>query len=327
MGITRRELLAAGTAAALLTRRGLGQAEPSPVSVSSANGLRTVERARARAAAGMRPVEAAVEGVTILEDDPNDMSVGYGGLPNEEGVVELDSCVMDGTRGLGGAVGGLQKIRNPSQVALRVMDRTDHVLLVGEGARRFALAHGFKESNLLTDAARKRWLEWRENLSDKDDWVPRSGGTVTCLVRAGNGNMGGATTTSGLSFKIPGRIGDSPIIGAGLYVDDTGGAAGCTGRGEACILTCASFLAVETMRRGAAPAEAALESCRRIAARTKGARLLDGQGRPRFNVKVYCLGPDGSHGAASIWSGGMYAVCDAKGTRLEPALFLYKRPG
>ncbi len=157
--------------------------------------------------------------------------------------------------------------------------------------------------------------------------MPRSGGTVTCLVRATDGRMGGSTTTSGLSFKIPGRVGDSPIIGAGLYVDDTGGAAGCTGRGEACILTCASFLAVETMRRGAAPAEAALESCRRIAARTKEVRLLDGQGRPRFNVKVYCLGPDGSHGAASIWSGGKYAVCDAKGTRLEPALFLYKRPG
>ena len=182
MGITRRELLAAGAAAALLARRGLGQAEPPAVSVSRANGLRTVERACARAAAGMRPVEAAVEGVSLLEDDPNDMSVGYGGMPNEEGVVELDSCVMDGTRGLAGAVGALRTIRNPSQVALRVMDRTDHVFLVGDGARRFAGAHGFKEENLLTEAARKRWLEWKENLSHKDDWVPRSGGLRTRIM-------------------------------------------------------------------------------------------------------------------------------------------------
>ncbi len=324
--LTRRELLAAGAAATLLSSR-LG-AEPAnvPVAVSSANGLRTVKRACERIADGERPVGAAVSGVSIIEDDPEDMSVGYGGLPNEDGVVELDACCMDGTRGIAGAVGALQRIRNPSRVALKVMDRTDHVFLVGEGALRFARAHGFLEQNLLTEAARKRWLKWKETMSDKDDRLPpRSGGTVTCLARATDGRMAGSTTTSGLSYKIPGRVGDSPIIGAGLYVDDTGGAAGATGRGEACILTCASYLAVENMRRGAAPQEAALAACRRIAQRTKEPRLLDDKGRPRFQVKIYCLAPDGSHGAASLWSGGKYAVCDAAGARLEPAAFLYKK--
>ena len=324
--ITRRELLAAGTAAALLARR--SEAEPAkvPVAVSSANGLRAVERACNRIAADERPVAAAVRGVSINENDPKDTSVGYGGAPNEEGVVQLDSCVMDGTLGKGGAVASIENIRNPSQVALRVMDRTDHVILVGKGAYRFARAHGFKHQEMLTEKARKRWLHWKETLSDKDDWEPpHDGGTITCLARATDGRLGGCTTTSGLAYKIPGRVGDSPIIGAGLYVDDTGGAAGCTGRGEACILTCASFRAVEAMRRGAAPEEAALEVCRRIAARTKDKRLLDDKGRPRFNVKVYCLSPDGAHGAAAIWNGGKYAVSDAQGARVLPAAHLYER--
>jgi N4-(beta-N-acetylglucosaminyl)-L-asparaginase len=326
MDITRRELLAAGTAAALLGRASAAPAEV-PVAVSSANGRRAVEKACASIGGGQRPVTAAVEGVSLVEDDPDDMSVGYGGLPNEEGVVELDSCVMDGTRGLGGAVAGIRNIRNPSQVALKVMERTDHVLLVGHGAYRFARAHGFPHVELLTDAARKRWLKWKEHLSDEDDWVPpeKEGGTITCLARAPDGRLGGATTTSGLAFKLPGRVGDSPIIGAGLYVDDTAGAAGATGRGEACILTCASFLAVEAMRRGAGATEAALEACRRIAARTKVERLLDGKGRPRFNVKIYCLRNDGTHGAASIWSGGQYAVQDGAGARLLPTRHLYER--
>lgn len=325
--ISRRELLAAGAAATLLGRAACAAPAKVAVAISSANGLRSVDMACKAMGAGTRPVEAAVRGNSIVESDPKDMSVGYGGLPNEEGVVELDSCVMDGTLGLGGAVAAIRNIKNPSQVALRVMDRTDHVLLVGQGAYRFARAHGFRHEELLTEAARKRWLKWKENLSDKDDWVSEreKGGTITCLARTPQGRMGGCTTTSGLAFKIPGRVGDSPIIGAGLYVDDTAGAAGCTGRGEACILNCAAFLAVEGMRRGLGPQEAALDACRRIAARTRDKRLLDEKGRPKFQVKVYCLGRDGSHGSASIWSGGRYAVQDAKGSRLLAAAHLYQR--
>ncbi|MHC4548651.1 MAG: isoaspartyl peptidase/L-asparaginase [Planctomycetota bacterium] len=323
--LTRRQLLAAGAAATLLGRARAAPAR-NPVAVSSANGLRTVRKACESIAAGARPVAAAVDGVTLVENDPHDMSVGYGGLPNEEGVVELDSCVMDGTRGMGGAVAGIRDIKNPSQVALKVMDRTDHVLLVGHGAYRFARAHGFEHTELLTEAARKKWLAWKEKLSDTDDWMAeKEGGTISCLARAPDGRMGGTTTTSGLPFKLPGRVGDSPVIGAGLYVDDTAGAAGATGRGEACILTCASFLAVEAMRRGATAAEAALEACRRIRDRTRIERLRDEQGRPRFDVKIYCLRKDGTHGAASIWSGGKYAVQDADGARVLPARHLYAR--
>jgi len=327
MSLSRRELLAAGTAAWLAARTARAAPPKQTVAVSSANGLRAVARACERAQAGDRPVAAAVSGVTIVEDDPDDMSVGLGGLPNEDGVVELDACVMDGTRGAGGAVAALRDIRNPSQVALRVMDRTDHVLLVGRGAYRFARAHGFAHTELLTDAARERWLKWKETLSDRDDWIAddERHGTITCLVRAAGGAMGGSTTTSGLAYKIPGRVGDSPILGAGLYVDDAAGAAGCTGRGEACILNCASFLAVEEMRRGASPTNAALAACRRIASRTVDERLRDPEGRPRFNVKVYCLRKDGEHGAASIWKGGQYAVRDAETARLLPAAYLYEK--
>jgi N4-(beta-N-acetylglucosaminyl)-L-asparaginase len=325
--LDRRELLVAGTAAALLARSARADPPAEPVAVSSANGLRAVDVACRRAAAGDRPVHAAVQGVGVNEADPEDASVGYGGLPNEEGVVELDACCMDGTLGLGGSVGGLRNIMHPSQVALKVMDRTDHVMLVGHGAYRFARAHGFPHQDLLTEKARKRWLSWKENLSDKDDWVPEreKGGTISCLVRASDGRLGGCTTTSGLAFKIPGRLGDSPILGAGLYADDTAGAAGATGRGEAVILTAGSFLAVEAMRRGASAEEAALEVCKRIAARTKDARLLGARGRPRFQVKIYCLRADGDHGAASIWSGGEYAVRDGEGTRKRPAAYLYER--
>ncbi len=326
--LNRRELLAAGAATAAVAALGrTAMADPPtvPIAVASANGLRAVEKA-CLSVERMTPVAAAVEGVSINEDDPDDMSVGYGGHPNEEGVVELDACCMDGTRGLGGAVAGIRNIKNPSRVALKVLERTDHALVVGHGAYRFARAHGFPHEELLTDEARKKWLHWKENLSDKDDWVPpNDGGTIPCLVRNTDGRMGGCTTTSGLAYKIPGRVGDSPILGAGLYVDDTAGAAGATGRGEACILVCGSFLAVEAMRRGATATEAALEACKRIVARTKIKRLLDDKGRPNFNVKFYCLRKDGDHGAATIWSGGQYAVHDAQEGRLLPAAYVFER--
>jgi len=329
--INRRELLAAaavtGTAAALLGRTAFADGPSVPVAVSSANGKAAVLRACERVAAGDAPVAAAVQGVSLNEADPEDRSVGRGGSPNEDGVMELDSCCMDGTRGLGGAVAGIRNILHPSQVALKVLERSDHVLLVGRGAYRFARAHGFPHEELLTEEARKRWLKWKENLSDKDDWIPerQKGGTISCLVRAPDGCMGGCTTTSGLAYKIPGRVGDSPIIGAGLYVDDTAGAAGATGRGEAVILTSGSFLACEAMRRGATAEEAALEACKRIVERTKDTRLRDAKGRPRFDVKIYCLRKDGDHGAAAIWSGAKYAVHTAEGTRHLPAAYVFER--
>ncbi|MFO1497379.1 MAG: isoaspartyl peptidase/L-asparaginase [Verrucomicrobiota bacterium] len=204
----------------------------------------------------------------MVEDDPNDHSVGYGGLPNEDGVVELDASVMHGPTGRGGCVAALQNIRNPSKVARVVKaERSDHVLLVGAGALHFAKAHGFKEEDLLTDDARKLWLEWKEHLSNRDDWLPphdvatkdismnvkavyRHHGTINCDAIDLRGGVSGCTTTSGLAFKIPGRVGDSPILGAGLYVDNEVGAAGSTGRGEANLLACSSFLIVEHMRFG-----------------------------------------------------------------------------
>ncbi len=179
--------------------------------------------------------------------------MGYGGLPNEDGVVELDASVMHGPSHKAGAVASLQRIKNPCQVARLVMQRTDHVLLVGEGALRFARSQGFKEENLLTEKSREAWLRWKSNLSDKDNWlkpaesqpatgaratdiIPFTWGTINCLAATARGDLAGVTSTSGLAWKIPGRVGDSPIIGAGLYVDNAIGAAASTGRGEANLL-------------------------------------------------------------------------------------------
>jgi N4-(beta-N-acetylglucosaminyl)-L-asparaginase len=271
------------------------------------------------------------------------MSVGYGGLPNEDGVVELDASVMHGPTGRGGAVASLRNIRNPSRVARLVMERTDHVLLVGEGALRFARAHGFREENLLTDEAREAWLKWKENLSTKDDWLPphsiderdigegltsflRNHGTINCNAVDLRGNISGCTTTSGLAFKIPGRVGDSPILGAGLYVDNDIGAAGSTGRGEANLLSLSSFLIVEHMRQGKNPQQACLLACERIHAQTKAKRLLDEKGRPRFNVEFYAVNKQGEFGGASMWSGARFAVNTGEPeSRLVEAAYMFKR--
>ena len=254
----------------------------SQKSIASSNGLEAVRKAVELLKKGEDPLDAVVAGVNIVEEDPNDMSVGYGGLPNEEGVVELDSSVMHGPTHNAGAVACLQNIKTPSKVAKLVMERTDHVLLVGEGALKFAKAHGFKEENLLTERARKEWLDWKENLSKKDFWFPppsevnpeiesflSHNGTINCLAIDSKGNLAGVTTTSGFAYKIPGRVGDSPIIGAGLYVDNDIGAAGSTGRGEANILNCGSFTVVDFMRQGFSPDEACLGTLKRIAQKSK----------------------------------------------------------
>jgi len=224
-----------------------------------------------------------------------------------------------------------------------VMQRTDHVLLVGEGALRFARAHGFKEYDLLTDDSRKLWLDWKERHSEDDDWLPpevpdpnkRSEGplcfaftygTITCLGLNPAGDISGVTTTSGLSYKIPGRVGDSPIIGAGLFVDNTVGAAGSTGRGEAVLKICGSHTVVEAMRHGMAPVDACLHGLQRIVATTREKRLRHEDGRPNFDVKFYALSKDGRFGAASIWSGAKFAVHAEGKNRIEECAFLFQRP-
>jgi N4-(beta-N-acetylglucosaminyl)-L-asparaginase len=315
-----------------------------PVIVSSANGLPATEKAAAMILSGGDTLDAVVAGVNIVEEDPNDNSVGYGGLPNEEGVVELDSCVMHGpTRGCG-SVASLRNIKTPSRVAQLVMQRTDHIMLVGEGALRFAKAHGFKEEDLLTEESRRAWLRWREENSAKDNWLPppdpvgadrRSSkdepvpftyGTITCLALNVAGQMSGVTTTSGLSWKLPGRVGDSPIIGAGLYVDNDVGAAGSTGRGEANIKICGAHTIVELMRGGASPADAVLQAIERVIKFTVEPRLLNNEGKPTFDLKFYALAKDGRFAGASIWSGARFAVYADGKNRLEDCAFAFQRP-
>lgn len=248
-------------------------------------------------------LDAIEAGANVVELDPEDMSVGYGGYPNENGVVQLDASIMYGPTHNCGSVACLENIKTPSSVARKVMERTDHIHLVGEGAKKFAIMHGFKEENLLTDAARIEWLKWKENLSDKDDWFPptngdysdeRITGTINVLGINSNGDVAGITTTSGLAWKIPGRVGDSPIIGAGLYVDNEVGAAGATGRGEEVIRTCGSFLVVEKMRDGLSPQEACEAACQRIIDINGGPANCD------FNDKFVAVNKSGEVGCASI---------------------------
>lgn len=353
--IDRRTFLAAGATAAVplmlkstpasaATTRGDWRREArraGPVVISSGNGLPAVTRAMEELLRGADPVDAVVAGVTLVEDDPGDMSVGYGGLPNEAGVVQLDASVMHGPSHKAGAVAAIENIRNPAQVALRVMRRTDHVLIVGAGALAFAKAHGFKEENLLTERAREAWLKWKENLNTDDDWlneeqhlerdaraemaeqlgIPWHYGTIHCAALSSAGDVGACTTTSGLSYKIPGRVGDSPIVGAGMFVDNEVGAAGATGRGEAVIQSCGAFQTVQHMAAGLEPREACLKTLQWIADHTKRRSLLTGAGRPNFNVTMYALRKDGKWGSACMLPGGSFTLHDgteAKRLRSTP---------
>lgn len=310
----------------------------SPAAISSANGIKAVEIAVAKMREGWRPVDAAVKGVEVVENDPNDDSVGLGGLPNEEGVVELDACCMDGPSGLAGAVGALRNVKNAAQVALKVMRHTDHVLLVGEGATRFARSMGFAEENLLTEASRRQWVQWRERRSDQDKWIdPDENGEhgkewleqwkdKTGTIHLGaidqNGDCGSCTTTSGLAFKVPGRVGDSPLIGCGNYCDNDFGTAGSTGRGEAAIITNAASFIVGQMATGKSATDACLEACRRVVRFTKVRRLLNERGNPSFQVQFYAMSKNGEPGAAALYP-SRYALCDDNGPRLVdmPCLF------
>ena len=347
MSLSRRSFLSTGAAAAAgLATATPGAAEslgmlldPSAappqrraVVIASANGLRGVAKAYEMLGTGADPLDAAIEGVKIQELDPEDNSVGLGGLPNADGIVQLDAACMHGPTKRAGAVGALEGIATPSLVAKAVMDHTDHIMLVGEGAKRFALSLGFTEQNLLTEKSRQAWLRWRSRLNPNDNWIEQEAegavrqttGTINMNAVTAGGDIASVTTTSGLSWKIPGRVGDSPIIGAGQYCDNTVGAAGSTGRGEANIKVCGAFLTVEFMRQGMAPEQACLKTLERVVAATEP-RLLDERGRPRFGLNFYAVAKDGRFGAASIWSGAKYAVADARGARLEDSAFLYRR--
>lgn len=301
-----------------------------PVVVASANGLAAARRAFELLLQGSDTLDAAVEGVKIQELDPDDMSVGYGGLPNAEGVVQLDASCMHGPSKRAGAVAALEGIKTPSEVAKLVLQYTDHILLVGQGAKRFALSFGFRDEDLLTEGARAEWLRWRANLNAEDDWLDipdgeplpvRPTGTINCNVVTPTGDVSSVTTTSGLAWKLPGRVGDSPIIGAGQYCDNTVGAAGSTGRGEANIKICGAFLTVELLRRGVRPTDACLETLRRAVQLTES-RLLRPDGRPAFQLTFYAVTRQGQFGAASLYP-SRFVAHDGKQAALRDTAYLY----
>lgn len=325
--------------------------------VGSENGYHTdrpagVKIAYDKIVAGGDTLDAVIAGVNTEELDPDDPYVGYGGLPNAEGVVQLDASCMHGPTKRAGAVGALEGIKTPSLVAKAVMDYTDHIFLVGEDAKRFALAMGFKDEDLTTPYSRAAFAKWKADPKGYSPWVkqppktlpprrlPPSGGfeeeayyaergipwthgTINMNAVNAAGEVSSVTTTSGVSWKVPGRVGDSPVIGAGQYTDNTVGAAGSTGRGESNIMVCGAFLAVEEMRRGVGPEQALLTVMKRVIEHTEK-RLLDDRGRPRFGLTFYALKKDGTYAGACAYEGTSFAVCDAQGARLEKCAYLWK---
>lgn len=321
-----------------------------------------VERAFRLIVEGKDVLDALVAGVNIPELDPQETGIGYGALPNADGVVQLDASCMHGPRKRAGAVAALEGVRTPSLVAKAVADYTDHHLLAGKGAQDFARAMGFDiEADLNTERSRRLWLEWKRRVDpqhwldpDSDARKPPSGsrppdfsaraleagwsmvrdglipegsfwGTINCNGIGPNGDICGVTSTSGLAWKIPGRVGDSPILGAGLYVDNDVGAAGSTGRGEANLFNLSSFLIVEAMRRGAHPKDAGMEALRRIKANTVERRLLNRRGNPNFNIRFFILDKRGRWAGVAMYRAGetRFALCTENGSsapELEPLL-------
>jgi N4-(beta-N-acetylglucosaminyl)-L-asparaginase len=363
--LTRRNLMLAAAAAPAAAS---AMAGPRNIVISSDNGLRACARAMEMLIAGNDTLDAVIAGVNIKEEDPDDTSVGYGGLPNEEGVVELDACVMHGPTRRAGSVASIRGIKTPSKIAKLVMTESDHIMLAGDGALRFAKAFGFTEENLLTEKARLAWLVWKRSLRDPKgqnnwtdgldapgkptaslrlkEWFPAAGeatlawawemavhpptGTINCLALNAKGEMSGVTTTSGLAWKIPGRVGDSPIIGAGLYVDQDVGAAGSTGRGEENIRVAGGHTIIENMRHGMAPKEACLNALKRVARNFNN----DMSKLSQFDLNFYALRKDGSYAGAALWSGRMrngkfapsqFSVNDGGQSRHEVCAFLFER--
>jgi N4-(beta-N-acetylglucosaminyl)-L-asparaginase len=316
-----------------------------PVVISSANGnkfknggtMAGIETAFTAMIKGTDVLDALIAGVNLCELDPTETSVGYGGLPNADGVIQLDSCCMHGPKKRAGGVACLEGIRTPSLVARLVMEQTDHHLLVGRDAQRFARNCGVKvEEDLNTERSRALWLEWRRRVdpdhyldpekradaSHQAGWsMVRDGlidpdhyfGTINCDGISPKGEICGVTTTSGMAFKIPGRVGDSPILGAGLYVDGAIGAAGSTGRGEANLYNLTSFLIVEFLRQGMHPKDAGMAALKRVKANTVEKRLLTKDGsNPNFGLDFYILNVKGEYAGVSMYESS-YAVCTEQG--------------
>ncbi len=345
-----------------------------PIIISAGNGFHYLDGAFTFLSRGGDTLDAALKVVKGPEDDPNESSVGLGGLPNEEGVVELDACCMHGPTRRAGSVGGVRNIKNVSLVAKAVMEHTGHVMLVGEGAERFAVAMGFPRENLLTDHSRKIWMLWKEYHSTDDWWgpsladpdwkAPDAGsqtelwerrlhrlnelaanigiapeqrgaavrkvlfpptGTIHCSALNEKGEISGCTTTSGLAYKLPGRVGDSPIIAAGCYTDQDVGSAGATGSGEENIKVAGAHTIVENMRHGLSPQEAGMDALKRIVRNYNG-----DMSRLRFmDMTYYILRKDGAYAGVSLWEGysadepHRIAVHDGE-KRAEKTVALYK---
>jgi N4-(beta-N-acetylglucosaminyl)-L-asparaginase len=360
--IKRREFIqrsgAAGLtlAAANSTMRGFSNIPHSsikPLVIGSSNGNRfknggdvtAVQQAFTMITQGADVLDAVIAGVNIVELDPLDDSVGYGGLPNADGVVQLDACCMHGPKKRAGGVAALEGVRTPSLVARAVMENTDHHLLVGKGAQEFARNLGFKiEDDLNTENSHRKWLEWKRKFDPEHYLDPKKRaeagrratlemlaegslreenlhGTINCNGINSKGEICGVTTTSGLAWKMPGRVGDSPILGAGLYVDGEVGAVGSTGRGEANLYGLCSFLIVEELRRGRHPKDAGMEALKRIKAITHEKRLLKRDGNPNFYVRFYILNARGEFAGVAMYDMGddgkkaMFAICDENGAQ------------
>jgi N4-(beta-N-acetylglucosaminyl)-L-asparaginase len=331
-----------------------------PLIISAANGFQHLDAGMDVLKSGGDTLDAVLSVVTKVEDDPNDDSVGYGGLPNEDGIVELDACVMHGPTRRAGSVASIQKIKNPSLVAKTVMEKTNHVFIVGAGALRFAEDEGFIPMDLLTERSRLAWLAWKASISenwrpglDSPEWKEKLAqlldtpeklawrehieevvmhpptGTINCLAVNAKGDISGTTTTSGLSWKIAGRVGDSPVIGAGLFVDNEVGAAGSTGRGEENIKIAGGHTIVEMMRKGARPTDACLEALHRVARNYQPFpdRLK------KFHIQFYALNKNGEYGAGSLWGKHpnakqvQFAVHDGITARLMPTTPLFDNIG
>src|SRR5216110_3114509 len=337
-----------GDAALSLANLALPAQSKRPLIISSANGLHALDKGMDILKKNGDTLDAVVSVVTVVEDDPNDDSVGYGGLPNEEGEVELDASVMHGPTHRAGSVASVRRIKNVARLAKTVMENTNHIMIVGDGARRFAVAQGFEEMNLLTEHSRKIWLAWKAKSSlnwrpgiDSPEWKEHMAtlfdgdqeqiayaerviahpptGTIPCMAVDAKGDISATTTTSGLSWKIPGRVGDSPIIGAGCCVDNEVGAAGSTGKGEENIKISGGHTIIEMMRQGKSPTDACLEAMARVARNYKNDKKKLGT----FHIYFYAINKDGAHGAASLWRNGYepskqasYAVHDGTEARL-----------
>jgi N4-(beta-N-acetylglucosaminyl)-L-asparaginase len=362
-----------------------------PIVLSDLSGVRftnggpenAIERAFRGITEGEDVLDALIAGVNIPELDPTETGIGFGGLPNADGIVQLDSCCMHGPRRWAGGVAGIEGVRTPSRVARAVAELTDHHLIAGEGAQNFARSLGFEvEADLNTDRSRQLWLEWRRRV-DPGHWLDpnerlrgqgrpgeetdpdvirrnRSGGggpargalltpdqmrrradawleaglgmvreglipahsfwgTINCNGVSADGDVCGVTTTSGLAWKIPGRVGDSPILGAGLYVDNDVGAAGSTGRGEANLYNLSSFMIVEFMRQGMAPKDAGMAVLERIRANTVEPRLQREDGNPSFDVRFFVVNKAGDYAGVAMYGSAenRFGVCDENGAREE----------